>query len=300
MQIDSMLRSDQNPIETHIATQNFTRRISLANKGTTVAWALASTAIERNKTPSDIILLSILAQKIADHLNLAATALESGHFFSVPILLRSALDSIGVLYYTSQNQLELKKWAFLTYSDFHAHNVDPVQLREIRTDFYTRARSSYDSLLSGGSQSQPVKDLIREFNAHVHPGVEGLLDIVDIHLELKQLLGSEVPKALEMAGGDLNKMFNLLDITNQSSKKRHKNRKKSSKYDRQKKSTKRDLSAAYPNHDILDYYTSLLHATTHHLVDIACLIFCERATREIILSLNEWQIISLRELKTYQ
>jgi len=85
------------------------QRLYLANKGAVLAVALSAQAYQGIKVNSGQALLSMLTMKAADHLRLATTALSSGHYYSVPILLRSALDSIGVLCLTSRNDSELKR-----------------------------------------------------------------------------------------------------------------------------------------------------------------------------------------------
>ncbi len=269
------------------------QRLYLANKGAVLAVALSAQAYQGIKVNSGQALLSMLTMKAADHLRLATTALSSGHYYSVPILLRSALDSIGVLCLTSRNDSDLKRWAFLTNASDREPSVDPAQLREMRAEFYTRARSAYDSLLSQDRHVQPVRDIIREFNAHVHPGLEGLLEIAGIPLELDELLGVEVAKVLATAQGDLNKAVGLLDLAGQYSRPKTRLKPISEK-------ETRDFDFGYLDEGLMDDYSSMLHAATHHLLDIADFIFRGRAPAELKKAVKEWRTRSLSAFKAYE
>lgn len=269
------------------------QRLYLANKGAVLAVALSAQAYQGIRVNSGQALLSMLTMKAADHLRLATNALSSGHYYSVPILLRSALDSIGVLCLTSRNDSELKRWAFLTYVSDREPSVDPVQLREMRAEFYTRARSAYDGLLSQDRHVQPVRDIIREFNAHVHPGLEGLLEIAGIPLELDELLGVEVAKVLATAQGDLNKAVGLLDLAGQYSRPKTRLKPISEK-------EVRDFDFGYLEEGLMDDYSSMLHAATHHLLDIADFIFRGRAPAELKKAVKEWRTRSLSAFKAHE
>ena len=269
------------------------QRLYLANKGAVLAVALSAQAYQGIRVNSGQALLSMLTMKAADHLRLATNALSSGHYYSVPILLRSALDSIGVLCLTSRNDSELKRWAFLTYVSDREPSVDPAQLRETRAEFYTRARSAYDGLLSQDRHVQPVRDIIREFNAHVHPGLEGLLEIAGIPLELDELLGVEVAKVLATAQGDLNKAVGLLDLAGQYSRPKTRLKPISEK-------ETRDFDFGYLDEGLMDDYSSMLHAATHHLLDIADFIFRGRAPAKLKKAVKEWRTRSLSAFKAYE
>lgn len=279
------------PISPRSAQQSYAQRLYLANEGTSIAGALSTQVYQGTQSDSRLALLSMLALKIADHLRLAMTALSSGYYYSVPILLRSALDSIGVLCLTSRDNKELKKWAFLTYLSAGEPGVDPIQLREIRAEFYSKARFSYDSLLSKDPHVQPVKELVWEFNTHVHPGLEGLLEIMGIPLELDELLGVEADKVLKMAEGDLNKAVELLGLVSKRSRSKS----------RPVAKTRAGISElGSPNEDLLDYYSSILHAATHHLLELADYTFGSSASPELAKALKEWQAKSSYAFKVHK
>lgn len=281
------------PIRPRSAQQSYAERLYLANEGTSIAGALSTQAYPGTQTDSRLALLSMLTLKVADHLRLAMTALSSGYYYSVPILLRSALDSIGVLCLTSQDYKELKKWAFLTYVSGRELGVDPIQLREMRSDLYSKARSSYDSLLSKDPHVHPVKELIWEFNIHVHPGLEGLLEIIGIPLELDELLGVEAGKVLKIAEGDLNKAVELLGLAGRRSQSKP----------RQGPIAKTEAGVSelgYLNEDLLDYYSSVLHAATHHLLELADYTFGSSASPELVKALKEWQARSSHAFKAHK
>jgi hypothetical protein len=236
----------------------------------------------------------MLTLKTADHLRLAGTALSDGHYYSAPILLRSALDSIGVLCITSREEKELKKWVFLTYVSTIEKGLDAIRLREMRSDFYARARTAYDGLLSSDSHVQPVRQLIWDFNVHVHPGLEGLLEIVDFPLELDELLGIEIRKVLDIAQGDLDRAIDLLGLANSKLK------------PKKRPAPSTPTGAGQPaqygtfNEDVLDSYSGVLHAATHHLVELAAYIFKDSASASIMQAATEWNVRSQTQFKAYK
>jgi hypothetical protein len=273
---------------------SFTKRLFLAGEGALIAVALSTEATRATKAKSRQALLSMLTLKTADHLRLAGTALSEGHYYSAPILLRSALDSIGVLCITSREEKELKKWVFLTYVSTIEKGLDAIRLREMRSDFYARARTAYDGLLSSDSHVQPVRQLIWDFNVHVHPGLEGLLEIVDFPLELDELLGVEVRKVLDIAQGDLDRAIELLGLVNKKSK------------PRKRPAPSAPAGAGQPaqygtfNEDVLDSYSGVLHAATHHLVELSAFIFKDSAPASVMQAAAEWNARSQAQFKAYK
>jgi len=278
------------------AQQSFTKRLYLAGEGALIAVALSTEAAQTTKANSRQALLSMLTLKIADHLRLTGTALSSGHYYSVPILLRSALDSIGVLCITSRDERELKNWVFLTYVSTIEKGLDAIRLREMRSDFYTRARTAYDGLLSSDSHVQPVRQLIWDFNIHVHPGLEGLLEIVDFPLELDELLGVEVRKVLDMAQGDLDRALGLLGLITKKSKPN----KRKGPAPSTPAGTRQPPQFGTFNEDVLDSYSGVLHAATHHLVELTAYIFKDSSPASVMQAAAAWNARSLAQFKAYK
>lgn len=276
------------PVEQDIAS-----RIYLAKEGVSVVAAICNQATQGERPEGRHILLSMLALKVADHLRLSAHAISSGYFYSAPILLRGALDSIGVLCSTARDPKEFKKWVFLTYMKGNEPGFDPIQLREIRTEFYTRARSAYDNLLSSDANAQPVRELIWSFNIHVHPGLEGLMEIVSAPIKLDELLGVEMKKVLELADGDINRAIDFIGLSSDKPKKQPKT-----------KETPANEAEESPqgrfNEEILDSYSSILHAATHHLVELTAFTFKEAIAKELLQAANDWQAHSSFVLKGYK
>jgi len=275
---------------------SFTKRLYLAGEGALIAVALSTEATQTTKLDSRQALLSMLTLKIADHLRLTGTALSSGHYYSVPILLRSALDSIGVLCVTSRDERELKNWVFLTYVSTIDKGLDAIRLREMRSDFYARARTAYDGLLSSNSHVQPVRQLIWDFNVHVHPGLEGLLEIVDFPLELDELLGVDVRKVLDMAQGDLNRAIGLLGLVSKKSKPK----KRKGPAPSAPASARQPAQFGIFNEDVLDSYSRVLHAATHHLVELTAYIFKDSAPSSVMQAAVAWNARSQAQFKAYK
>jgi hypothetical protein len=276
------------------AQLSFNKRLYLAGEGALIAVALSTEATRATKAKSRQALLSMLTLKTADHLRLAGTALSDGHYYSAPILLRSALDSIGVLCITSREEKELKKWVFLTYVSTIEKGLNAIRLREMRSAFYARARTAYDGLLSSDSHVQPVRQLIWDFNVLVHPGLEGLLEIVDFPLELDELLGVEVRKVLDMAQGDLDRAIGLLELVSKKSK------------PRKRPAPSAPAGTGQPaqygtfNENVLDSYSGVLHAATHHLVELSAYIFKDSAPAGVMQAAADWNARSQVQFKAYK
>ena len=278
------------------ARQSFTKRLYLAGEGAILAVALSTEATQATKINSRRALLSMLTLKTADHLRLAGTALSEGHYYSAPILLRSALDSIGVLCITSRDERELKNWVFLTYVSTIDKGLDAIRLREMRSDFYARARTAYDGLLSSDSHIQPVRQLIWDFNVHVHPGLEGLLEIANFPLELDELLGVEVRKVLDIAQGDLDRAIGLLGLVT----KKLKPKKRKEPPPSAPAGSKQPPQFGTFNEDLLDSYSGVLHAATHHLVELAAFVFKDSAPASVMQAAADWNAASQAQFKAYK
>ena len=268
------------------------RLLVMANEGAIISMELAAHACQGIDATSRQALLAMLTLKAADHLRLAATGLLMGYYNSAPVLLRTALDCIGILHLVSKSQHRFKTWVLLTHVDGEELEVDMVAIERIRRKLQADARYAYDRLLSEDPHVRPVSELVRDFNAHVHPGVFGLLERAGIPASLEDILGNAVRDALKTAGGDPEKALKLLRL-------REKFWPLEAGRPKQGEESK-PFGAGLVEGELLDRYSQIVHAAAHHLYDVSEYLFGKSAPAELAKVGMEWHKHSLNEFELLQ
>lgn len=266
------------------------RLLVMANEGALISMELAAHACQGVNATSQQALQAMLTLKAADHLRLAATGLLIGYYNSAPVLLRTALDCVGTLWLISKSYDQFKRWALLTNLNGEELEVDADAIERMRRKFTADARYAYDRLLSEDPHVRPVSDLVREFNAHVHPGVFGLLERAGIPASLEEILGDSVRDALKTAEGDPEKALKLLKLKEKFSPLRRQSPEQGVEL--------KPFGAGLVESDLLESFSQIVHASAHHLYDISEHLFGDYAPAELAKIGAEWHKHSLEEFES--
>ena len=203
-----------------------TQLLDFIEDGTTIINNMAAKATMGIRVESRSSLLGMIVLKAVEQLRFAVVGLYFGYYSGVACLLRVALDTIAMLNTLSRSPYWFKVWAIVSYLETDKTQtitgIDNRDLKRYRNKLTQKARKEYNESLGNLDDPEPVSDLIRDFNHHVHTDTLGVLERTGIDLELKDLLGESVFNALETAQGDFKYAIRLLDLKEKYSHKRNK------------------------------------------------------------------------------
>lgn len=237
-------------------------------------------------------ILPMLVLKAVEQLRLAVWGIRLGHYSSVPVLLRVALDSIAVLHMVGTSKEQFKTWTFLGYVRGERLEANPKAVEGMSRGLMYRARHSYDKLLSEDPHLRPVSELIRGFNAHVHPDMLGLFERAGVRVSLQEILGDSIRQALETCNGDPVEALKLVEL-----------REKYSPGKRMEQHTDigaKEYGAGLVEEELLHHYSQVVHAAAHHLFDIVDHLLAKYASGPTVKDGKAWHTRSMEGFELFK
>ena len=274
--------------------QKYIDLLRLTNEGAVLCDVMAAESCEGLSITNRQMILSILVLKIVEQIRTAIRSILLGHYSAVPVLLRSVLDSISVLLLVGNNEHQFKIWIFLSYIEQERLEADKDMVKTLRNDFASAARLAYENLLSDDShlipddpRLKPVSSLIIEFNAHVHPDIFGIFERARVQVSLEEILGLSVKQALAISRGDPIEALKIIDF-----------KEKSQFRDNVSQATNMETSIfglGIIEEALVDHYSEVIHAATHHLFDIVKKFFGEGCSGSLRKQGCKWHELSMKE-----
>ena len=261
--------------------------LRLANDGAVLSGEISAEACKGLLVTNQVMILAMLILKIVEQVRTAIRGILCGHYSAVPVLLRSALDSISVLHLVSNNERQFRIWILLSYIDQEQLKVDDRAAKKLRKVFVSKARVSYDSLISDDPHLRPVTGLINEFNAHVHPDVFGIFERAGVQASLEEILGYSIRQAIAISEGDPVKALKIVDL-----KEKHQI---ISKVPQSGDTETVIFGPGLIEERLLDHYSQVAHAATHHLFDIVEHLFVEYVSNSTRKKGLAWHKASMKE-----
>lgn len=159
-----------------------------------VSW---TPTLEKVEISSPDFIKALLTLKCANLLRLSTTAILTGYYAGVAVLLRAAYESLVYLHLFADDPGEIGLWL---RPDLHP-DLDPMERYKLRRDQFHRARNSF---LRHAPDERHERELMRllwdKSSRHIHISVVGLAQ--SFGLDFRDLLPDEFWAELEKAGDD--------------------------------------------------------------------------------------------------
>ena len=178
---------------------------------TCVSW---SPTLEKVDISSPAFIDALLALKCANLLRLSTTAVLTGYYAGVAVLLRAAYESLVYLHLFSQQPDEITLWV---RPDLHP-NLNSIERYRLRREQFNRGR---DSFHRAAADEQHEREMVRllwdKSSRHLHSSVVGLAQAFG--LDFKELLPDDMWTELEDAGNDWGLALDVLSFRATEAKK---------------------------------------------------------------------------------
>lgn len=284
------------------------KRLRLTTVGLELCFNFGTQAAQGRFLSDHATVLGLLGQKAVEHLRMAQFSLALGHYQSVPLLMRTAYITIGVLVVGYQAPRYLDRWLFLTCAHRDLFPGNEHKFERMLSDLERQALFAYDDLLATEDTPEPITILARNCCVHSHPSLTGLAEQFDLDASdplelslqlLSEFFGDDAEEALLAGKGNPFKAFNEL-IARQNLRKTYGHKVSSLRSPSRKiNKSQEDPEASFefgfswerPN--LMDHYSGLLICTTHHLYDVLANVL-EPIEREEVPGDFQWHEESLK------
>jgi len=170
--------------------------------------------LEKAEISSPEFITALLAMKCSNLLRLSTTAILTGYYAGVAVLLRAAYESLVYLHLFADDHDEIGPWL---RPDLHP-NLNPMERYRLRREQFNRGR---DSFHRRAPDEQRERELVRHLwdksSRHLHSSVVGLAQAFG--LDYKDLLPDDLWAELERSGDDWEYALDLLSFRASDAKK---------------------------------------------------------------------------------
>lgn len=146
------------------------------------------------------LAVGLLAGKAIEHLEATHELLKKSHLESCKVLLRVAIETIGLLGLCLDKQEVLEEWMFLTSVRRDRFSEDRRYVSFVQK-LQRDGRKYYDQRLNSADEG-PASKLVESFNSHVHASWSTLLRLVGFKA-VEGTFPAEANQALEESDGNL-------------------------------------------------------------------------------------------------
>ena len=163
--------------------------------------------LEKAEISSPEFITALLAMKCSNLLRLSTTAVLTGYYAGVAVLLRAAYESLVYLHLFADRPDEIGLWL---RPDLHP-NLNPMERYRLRREQFNRGR---DSFHRDAPDEQRERELVRllwdKSSRHLHSSVVGLAQAFG--LDYRDLLPDDLWAELESSGDDWEYTLDLLSF----------------------------------------------------------------------------------------
>jgi hypothetical protein len=235
-------------------------------------------ALEKAELSSPDFITALLAMKCSNLLRLSTTAILTGYYAGVAVLLRAAYESLVYLHLFADNPDEIGAWL---RPDLHP-NLNPMERYRLRREQFNRGR---DSFHRHAPDEQRERELVRllwdKSSRHLHSSVIGLAQAFG--LDYRDLLPDDLWAEFERSGDDWEYALDLLSFRASDARKSAR-AKRGPSYP--KEEVRLMLTGRYDEEEALLLSKSALFLA-HRLADLTFSLF-KAADPELMAGFNRW------------
>jgi hypothetical protein len=236
--------------------------------------------LEKAEISSPVFITALLVMKCANLLRLSTTAILTGYYAGVAVLLRAAYESLVYLHLFAEDPDEIGLWL---RPDLHP-SLDPMERYRLRREQFNRGRNSFHH---HAPDEQHERELVRllwdKSSRHLHSSVIGLAQAFG--LDYRDLLPDELVAQLDKSGDDWGFALDVLSFRASEAKKPARGKGGGRTYP--KEEVRLVLTGRYDEEEALLLSRSALFLA-HRLADLTFSLF-KAADRELEAGFNRWR-----------
>ena len=170
--------------------------------------------LEKAEISSPEFITALLAMKCANLLRLSTTAILTGYYAGVAVLLRAAYESLVYLHLFAEHPDEIGMWL---KPDLHP-NLDPMERYRLRREQFNRGRDSFHRRAPDERRERELVRLLWDKSSrHLHSSVIGLAQAFG--LDYRDLLPDELVAQLDRTGDDWGFALDVVSVRTPGAKK---------------------------------------------------------------------------------
>lgn len=262
-------------------------RLHAASEGLDLCTSIAEDAALGRPLRDRQVVLSLLATKAIDHLDGARLAISVGQLPNAPVMLRSAVATMGVLLRGTHNRTFLDRWLFLTClgrEHFEDESGRAEKFDRMVRTIERQGLEEFDYQLPGNEAPGAATKASRQFILHSHPTILGVLETLGLdlsdrdrlsHYLLEVFFGVDAWGAVQNAKGDPYDAFEGVQRFRRVRRKRGQGGSHTGRHEANEPESHLLVRSQSYEHqsEFLQEYSTLLLAAVHHLYDFLTSIF---------------------------